>query len=83
MSSAGYQRYELHAAKFSNTKEQYIVILGFNTDMTPIMGGLREGKESSAPPTAILTPVIYNTHERYRKFFLRASKSLHDHIIKL
>ena len=30
---------ELHISKFYNTKEQYIIIYEFKTDVLPIMGG--------------------------------------------
>ena len=39
-----YQNYELYTAKFHKKKEQSIIILAFNTDVTPILGGLGYGK---------------------------------------
>ena len=38
------QRDKVHAAEVRKTKEQYIFISDFKTDIPPILGGLREGK---------------------------------------
>ena len=45
------KRDELHATKVQNTKEQYIIISSFKTDVPLILGGLGEGKESTKPLT--------------------------------
>ena len=39
--TAEYQCDGVHAAKVRNTKEQFILISAFKTDMLPIMGGLK------------------------------------------
>ena len=77
------QRDEVHAAKFRNTKEQYIVISAFNTDTPPILGGLGEGEVSFTPLTAIWKPELWNAHYGVRGVYPRASKSPHNQIIKL
>ena len=49
MSTEDHKRDEVHADRGRKKKDQSIVISEFKTDIPPIMGGLAEGKESSAP----------------------------------
>ena len=53
-----YQRNEVHAAKVRKTKDQSIFISEFKTDISPIMGGLGEGKDSSTPLTETKHPIF-------------------------
>ena len=76
-------RDEVHASKVGNTKDKSIVILTFKTDVTPILGGLWEGKDSATPLTDIHTPELWNAHDGVRGVYPRASNSLKDQILKL
>ena len=44
--------------------------------MPPLIGGLVEGKESTIPLTAILTPELWNVHDGVRVLCPCASKLL-------
>ena len=55
MSTAESQRDEVHAAKVPK-KEKYIFISAFKNDVSSILGGFSEGKESTMPITAIKMP---------------------------
>ena len=65
------------------TKEQPILISFLKTYLPPILGGLGEGKESTTPPIAILTPELWNAHDGVRGVYPRASKYLQDKRLKL
>ena len=60
-----------------------IVISVFKIDMPPILGGLGEGKESTTPLTSIRTPELWNAKDGVRGVYLRVSKSLKDHRMKI
>ena len=60
------------------TKKKSIFILAFKTDLPPILGGSREGKESTTPLTYICTPEIWNSRDGVRGLYPRAYKSLQD-----
>ena len=71
------QRDEVHAANVRNTKNQYIVISDFNTDIPPILRGLGEGKESFTHLAVIRIPELWNAHNGVTGVYPRASKFLH------
>ena len=59
-------------------KEKSIVISEFKTDVTPILGELGEGKESTTPLTFIRTLELCKAHDGVRGLYPRASKYLQD-----
>ena len=74
---------KVHATKVSKTKKQYIVISAFKTDIAPILGGFGEGQEIFTTMTAIRIPYLWNANYGVKGVYPRASKCLHDKIIKL
>ena len=83
VSTAEYQRDEVHATKIRKTKEKSIIVLVFKMDIPPMLGGLGEGKDSYISLTSIIIPKLWNAHDIVRGFYPRASKSLHGQSIKL
>ena len=77
------QRDEFSEANDRNNKEQYIVISAFKKYVPPTMGGFGEGKESATPLKAIISTEWCNVNGGVRRVFLRASKYLQYHRIKL
>ena len=76
-------RDEVHTTKVRKKIYKYIVISDFKTDITPILGGIEEGKESFTPLTEIRTPELCNSHDGIRGVYPTDLKSLHDQRIKL
>ena len=66
------QRYEVYEAKLRNTKEQLIFIAALKTDVPPILGGLREGKDNTSLFTTTHNPEFLNEHDGVRGFLPRA-----------
>ena len=83
VSNAELQKYEVHVAKVMKTKDKSIFTSGFKIDMSPTLGGLGEGKESTTTLTSVRTPDLWNYHDGVRGVYPQASKSLQDQISKL
>ena len=73
MVTADSQRDELHAVKVCNTKYQSNHISTLKKDVPPILGGMGELKESTAPLEAIQTPELWNVHGEERGLYTRTS----------
>ena len=56
----------MHAAKVRKNKDKSIAITYFETDITPILGGLNEVNESKTTLIVIIIPELWNAHDGFR-----------------